>query len=112
MVPDLMFGSKISGAATSLGLASTGFRSVDRLKALIAEHGDAIEVIVVDLDCGDSAVAAIREARASSPDARCVAYGPHVDTERLDAARDAGATDVMTRGAFASGIMDVLRRRA
>ena len=55
------------------------------------------DVVLVDLARFGDAVAAIR---AHAPDARIVAFGPHVDDELLQRARDAGADAVMARSQF------------
>lgn len=39
-----------------------------------------------------------------------IAFGPHVEVDALRAAATAGATEVMTRGAFGAGLADVLKR--
>lgn len=42
----------------------------------------------------------VPEVRRQYPDARLIAYAPHVHTGRLAAAREAGFDEVMTRGQF------------
>lgn len=109
MVPDLMFGSKISGAAKSLGVEANGFRSLERLTKIVSEQGsDIITLLVVDLDCGDDGLAILQASTELLPDARRIAYGPHVEADLLERARGCGATDVMSRGEFAANIMTIL----
>jgi len=54
-------------------------------------------VVVVDLARHGTDVAAVRRV---APDARIVAFGPHVDVELLDQARADGADTVLPRSAF------------
>ncbi len=56
-----------------------------------------VDVVVVDLARYLDALPAVRAAR---PDARIVAFGPHVDTEDLAAATAAGADLVLARSRF------------
>lgn len=41
---------------------------------------------------------------------RILAFGPHVEVDALQKARDLGAHEVMTRGAFSANLPDVLLR--
>lgn len=41
---------------------------------------------------------------------RILAFGPHVDADALQRARDLGAHDVTTRGAFSANLPDILLR--
>ncbi len=84
-VTDLMDRSKLQAA-----VADTAFARDPAAAA-------AADVVVVDLARFADAVAAIR---AAAPNARIVAFGPHVDDELLRGARDAGADTVMPRSQF------------
>jgi hypothetical protein len=55
------------------------------------------DVVLVDLARSGDQVAAVR---AAAPDARLVAFGPHVDEPAAEAARAAGADVVMPRSRF------------
>jgi hypothetical protein len=61
--------------------------------------GDPADVVIVDLARFGSAVG---ELRAALPDARIVAFGPHVDETAAANARDAGADAVLPRSRFFS----------
>ena len=84
-VTDLMDRSKVQSAVDGVSFA--------RDPAAAA----AADVIVVDLARFGDAVGAIR---AAAPDARIVAFGPHVDDELLERAWAAGADVVMARSQF------------
>ena len=55
------------------------------------------DVVIVDLA---RFAAAVGEVRAALPDARIVAFGPHVDEDAAIGARDAGADLVWPRSRF------------
>jgi len=55
------------------------------------------DVVIVDLARHGAQLAALR---AGAPDARIVAFGPHVDEAGLEAARADGADVVMPRSRF------------
>jgi hypothetical protein len=54
-------------------------------------------VVVIDLARNAGAVAAVR---AAAPEARIIAFGPHVDTDALDQATRDGADVVLPRSRF------------
>jgi hypothetical protein len=82
---DLMDRSKISSAIDGVEFA--------RDAAACA----GADVVVVDLARDAALVAAVR---AAAPDARIVAFGPHVDTELLTRATRDGADAVLPRSKF------------
>jgi hypothetical protein len=48
----------------------------------------------------------------ASPPLRVLAFGPHIEKSTLQAARDAGADEVLTRGAFDHHMDAVLMKLA
>ena len=82
---DLMDRSRISGALDGIEFARE------------ASACAGADVVVIDLARNAALVAAVR---AVAPDARIVAFGPHVDTELLDQATHDGADVVMPRSRF------------
>jgi hypothetical protein len=92
---DLVFASRVRGAAEA-----AGFRF--QLSGKFPEDGgEAIRYVVVDLSTRSGVVDGLPECvAAQSPGARIIAYGPHVQTARLEAARQAGIPTVLTRGQF------------
>jgi hypothetical protein len=79
-----------------------------------------VRALIVDLEAPE-AIDLIRAARGLSttpprPDApasrepvRILAFGPHVAVDRFEAAREAGADEVLARGAFDRRLPDLLR---
>lgn len=99
---DLMIGSRLAGLAQGCGA-----RLVTRRATTDAASHD---LAILDLQSitGDpaAAVAAARSAGAR----RVVAFGPHVDHARLEAARQGGADDVVSRGELLGAFPSLLAR--
>jgi DNA-binding NarL/FixJ family response regulator len=102
---DLLWASKIKATADALGIPARPVRTSEMLDARLADtHPTAL---LIDLD-KDDALALLRHARAAAPTLRILAFGPHVSKALLQSARDAGATDVLTRGALEHNLEDTL----
>ena len=104
-IPDLFFGSKVSGAARHLGVevlfASTREALLDRARS-------QPDLVIVDLDAQQvDPLGAIREIR-SATGLRLVAFASHVHGARLDEARAAGCDEVLTRGSFSARLPELL----
>ena len=98
---DLMFASRIKSAAQAVGC---GFRMGGSVP-----NCPNIRLVIVDLATRFGAVASLMEScRQHCPDARVVAFGPHVQTDRLDQARQAGIPIVLTRGKFDRDLVTLL----
>ena len=82
---DLMDRSRISGALDGVEFARD------------ATACAGADVVVIDLARDAALVGAVR---AAAPDARLVAFGPHVDTEVLEQATRDGADVVLPRSKF------------
>ena len=99
LAADLLFSTRVLGAAQAVGasveLCSTPAKLLDRAV------GDDVRLIMIDLTTPQFDVApAVRAVRTTAPKARIVAFGAHVDVERLRAAADAGCDEVLTRSQF------------
>ncbi len=108
---DLLWASKIKGAGDALGLACRPVRNVEMLAARLADS--APTAILIDLTTPDTALALIgwlRGPRAGAAEraVRILAFGPHVEKDLFQQARDAGADDVVPRGALDPNLEDVL----
>ncbi len=92
---DLMFASRVKSAAQRAGIA---FQLCGSLPP-----GDLTSVafVIVDLSTRSGVLPEIADQCADRcPDAKLIAYGPHVQVDRLEAARQAGIEMVMTNGQF------------
>ncbi len=103
---DLIWATKIKGTADALGVAARPARTLEMLEARLADS--PVTALLVDLEKGEEALTLISRGKAAG--VRVLAWGPHVAKEMLQAARDAGATDVMTRGAFDHNLPELLTR--
>ena len=92
---DLMFASRVKSAVQRAGLE---FRFGGQLPE---DETDSIRYVVLDLSTRSTLTSQIVEmCQQRCPQARLIAYGPHVVTDRLNEARDAGIPTVMTNGQF------------
>lgn len=105
-VSDLIFRSKITSTAAALGVIAQVVASTDALQAALQTA--APRLLIVDLDASGDPIAAIGLARRASDPPRIVAYGSHVDTQRLAAAQVAGADEVLPRSAFTQRLPSLL----
>ncbi len=108
---DLLWGSKIKGMADDLAIPCRPARTVEMLAARLADS--PVAAMLVDLSVPETAMALIAHARSARGGAiRLAAFGPHVDKSLLQAARDAGCDEVLTRGALEHALPEVLSRLA
>jgi hypothetical protein len=107
---DLVWASKIKATADALGVAARPVRTSDMLAARLADTQPV--ALLVDLDKGEEGLALIAQLRAdiNYGKIRVLAWGPHVAKDLLQAARDRGADEVLTRGAFDHSLEEILLR--
>jgi CheY-like chemotaxis protein len=95
---DLFLGSRIRAAAEaqnrSLDVAGSGRVALERLDSA------SYRLVLVDLETPGLQVGELLAARGDDNRPRMIAYGPHVHEQRLEAARQAGCDQVLTRGKF------------
>lgn len=102
---DLFFSSRVTGVAQRLGLDMKVVGSIDKLL-----EGANFELVLIDLTVRSLDVAAaVRSIRDKWPQARIVAYGPHVQEALLQAAQTAGCDEVLSRGQFDRDLERLLR---
>ena len=107
---DLMFASRITGEARALGLAVKTTRSLDQLLDLARQEAPPcvlLDLAFPGLDLPEL-FRHLGEACPALP--RVVAYGSHVDSERLKAARSAGCDPVLPRSKFVEELPQALPR--
>ncbi len=96
---DLMFASRVRAAAERAGF-------VFKLATSLPEPTegactDDIRYVILDLSTrGSLTDSIVPTCGRVCPQAKLIAYGPHVQIGRIKAARDAGIPTVMTRGQF------------
>jgi CheY-like chemotaxis protein len=97
---DLIFASRITGAASAVGQSVRRVRSTDELSSLARQQPPRcvlVDLAFPGLVLGDL-LAALRGCCSDMP--RVVAYGSHVDVAGLTAARAAGCDPVLPRSKF------------
>ena len=102
-IPDLMAEVRFTQAMLAAGVQARIVSPDDWVTVLT----DGPTLAVVDL-VPDGAIEAIETAAAAG--VPVLAYGPHVDERMLDAARQAGAAQVVTRGRFTNDAAGLVQR--
>lgn len=94
---DLIFSSRVKAAAERAGLL---FRVAADLPE---DETESIRFVVLDLSTRSKlATEIVTQCNERCPQAKLIAYGPHVQVEKLGKARAAGIAMVMTNGQFDS----------
>lgn len=104
---DLMFTSKITSTAASLGLRFETVGNADSISVRIAAAKP--RAIFLDLGWSEIDPRSLIE-QLGTPRPVVIAFGAHVDTMRLEQAREAGCDDVMARSKFSATLPDLLRQ--
>jgi CheY-like chemotaxis protein len=109
LVADLLFASRIRGAAAAVGASVQTVGNPGALKRIVAERRPRLVLIDLDARVGDApgVIAELKEA-ASAEKPRVIAFGSHLDREVLLAARAAGADRVLARSAFVRELHAIL----
>ena len=104
-----MFQSRISGAARGAGKTFLSERTVAKLIER-ATAPDEVEMVLIDLTLNTIDLGLdIPLLHQSFVNCRVVAYGPHVDVERLALAQESGADEVLTRGQMDRNLNGVIQ---
>jgi hypothetical protein len=94
---DLMFASRVKSVVQRAGLE---FRFGGQLPA---EQTESIRYVVLDLATRSGLTSTlVSQCAERCPQAKLIAFGPHVHVDRLAEAREAGFALVMTNGQFDS----------
>jgi CheY-like chemotaxis protein len=98
---DLVFSSRVAAAGRSAGVPVRVTAAPGQLADALREEPAGL--LLLDLTTpGLDPAALLASLETSSARPRILAYAPHVMTGRLQAARDAGCDQVLTRGQFHS----------
>lgn len=112
LTADLMTSSQLAAAAQREGYAAETSGSA---AAAVESCGrQTVDLLVLDLSLpGLDSAALVESLRTSdTPPGAIIAFGPHVHEKKLQAARDAGCDQVLSRGQFFSQAADVYRQFA
>ncbi|WP_417378546.1 hypothetical protein [Gimesia sp.] len=103
---DIMFSSQITGAARQLEYS---FCTVLSTRQALAQVDDSLrQVLLVDLNQPSLNWEQLTTIHQEHPGLISIAFGPHVDVEKLAAARAAGCTEVMPRSRFSAQLPQIL----
>jgi len=107
---DLIFTSKVTGTARELGHRVMVAGSPALAVSMIGQWRP--KFVFVDLAAGDlvSPPALMAYQQAAGPGTPFLAFGSHVDTAALAAARAAGCDPVIPRSKFSAELPDLIRR--
>lgn len=104
-----MFQSRISSTARAAGKACIVERSAAKLVERVQEP-DAVSLVLVDLTLqAIDLTQDIPLLHQSFSNCKIMAYGPHVDVERLTLAQEAGADSVVTRGQMDRDLVAIIQ---
>lgn len=105
---DLMFTVKITSTAKELGRKVKAVGRIEQAEEFLAGHRP--RAVFVDLTAGELASReSLTKLMALAPDVPFIAFGPHVEVEAFQAARDAGCREVMPRSKFTAQLPDLIR---
>ncbi len=107
---DLIFTSKVTGTARELGHRVLTVGTESLALAMLEQWQPC--VVFVDLSAGDLVATEVLLGyrRLAGPRTAFVAFGSHVDTEALAAARSAGCDPVMPRSRFSAELAELIER--
>ncbi len=109
LTTDLLFLSRVTSQAQALGIPMRIVRNGEALIQLGSEQ--PLQLVILDLSTkGWEVVATVSALKASNPSPHIVAYGPHVDSQTLANAKNAGCDEVLTKGQFDRTIAEILRK--
>jgi len=104
---DLMFGIRVKETAERAGVE---LKTVANAAAFAQAVDGTTNLALLDLSsAGSDLEGLVAACRAANSSIQIVAYGPHVNTRRLDAARAAGCDSVISNGQFNAEMETVLR---
>jgi PleD family two-component response regulator len=111
ILDDLMFTSKIKGAAAHLGIPISFARSSDA--ALAGMRSSPPKLVILDLNNPRTDPLGTVGQMKSDPALSTipiVGFASHVQTDVIEAARQAGVDDVLARSAFTQRLPEILAR--
>jgi hypothetical protein len=111
LIRDVFFGITVRNTIRRLNFEAQIIKSVDELPSAIAVYEP--DLVIVDLNLltdDDAEWQPIKSALAGG--ARVLAFGPHMDVEKMRAAKDAGVTRTISNSQFHRNMAELIERYA
>jgi hypothetical protein len=108
--PDLLFAGKIQSAAVPLEMRVVQTVELSAIRQALAENH--VSIIFLDLNVSEPTIGEVMELFADNPRPMVVAFGPHVNTARLEEAKRLGCDRVLPRSRFAMELPSLLMQAA
>lgn len=107
---DLFFTSKITSTAKEFGIP---YQVVFAKPTSLAKNCEGEYLFaILDLESSDFPVQEILDAGTFGPETPVLAFGSHVNVDRLNEAKNAGCQDVMPRSRFSAELPQLLQQYA
>ena len=107
---DLLFGSRLRSALSSIGLAVRRVSSTEQFVQQMNELGGSCAIGIIDMNGPVDWTVLSDALRASEHWPPLLAFGPHVDAKQMRAARAAGITRVVSNGQFNREMVTLIER--
>lgn len=104
---DLMLTSTVSGFASAAGVGVRVISTVSEMSEVDVDFDNCL--VLIDLGLPGLDISALTQQLSAHTISRAIAYGPHVHTEKLRAATDAGVGAVLSRGQFSAQVGQLIR---
>ncbi len=105
--PDLLFAGRIQAAAEPLGMRLLQETDLAEIDNRLSEG--SVAIVLFDLNIASPTIGEVMERLPGSQRPLTVAFGPHVNTVRLQEAKDAGCDRVLPRSRFVQELPGLLR---
>jgi hypothetical protein len=105
--PDLLFAGKIQAAAEPLGVRVLQETDLPAITRTLEKPG--VCVVFLDLNVNSPAISEVLELLPADTRPLVVAFGPHVNTLRLEEARNLGCDRVLPRSRFVQELPSLIK---
>ena len=108
---DLLFGSRIRSARSSLGLEARFVSTAELFVGALHQESGSVAIGIIDMN-GAVSWNVIREelSGGNGGGVPTLAFGPHVDVEVRRAAKSAGVTRIVSNGQFHADMAGLIER--
>lgn len=107
---DLLFAGKIQAAAEPQGMRVVQETDPAAIERVFQD--EAVPIVFLDLNATSPTLPDVMSRLPEEPRPLTVAFGPHVNTARLNEAREAGCDQVLPRSRFVKELPELLKQAA